>query len=267
MNHEQLIELAGEVRRIVSRASARIEEIRAAGPAATTKADQSPVTEADHAADGILREGLTSLVACGWLSEETADTTDRLERERVWVVDPLDGTKEFIEGLPEYSVAVALVCQGVPELGVIQNPATGDLFWAVRGGGAHRNGTHVRVREGRELLASRSEVRRGEFGPLQGDWEVRRLGSIEFKLASIAAGGAAATVSRGPKHEWDVCAGALIVTEAGGVATDMFGDPLVYNQPFPKVKGILAGAPEAHARLLSQLETLGASDRMRELTG
>jgi myo-inositol-1(or 4)-monophosphatase len=81
----------------------------------------------------------------------------------------------------------------------------------------------------------------------------------------VAAGEGAATLSRGPKHEWDVCAGALIVEEAGGRATDMFGRPLRYNQPFPKVPGILAGAPEAYTRALTRLSQTGASDRMDEL--
>jgi myo-inositol-1(or 4)-monophosphatase len=93
------------------------------------------------------------------------------------------------------------------------------------------------------------------------------MGSIELKLALVAAGRAAVTLSRGPKHEWDVCAGALLVEEAGGVATDVFGAPLAYNQPFPKVRGILAGAPMAHARALARIRETGASDRMAEMDG
>ena len=93
------------------------------------------------------------------------------------------------------------------------------------------------------------------------------MGSIALKLAMVAAGEASVTLSRGPKHEWDVCAGALLVTEAGGAATDAVGGALAYNRPFPKVRGILAGAPEACGRALSLVRSVGVSDRMRELDG
>jgi myo-inositol-1(or 4)-monophosphatase len=228
------------------------------------KGDAGPVTEADRRADTLLRHELTSVYSAGWLSEETSDSPERLAADAVWVVDPLDGTREFVKGLPEYVVAIGLVDRGLPVLGVIHNPQTGDTFWAQRGAGAFRNGTRVRVAEGNRLLASRTEMRRGEFEPFT-DWQVEAIGSIQYKLALIAAGDAAVTLSRGPKHEWDVCAGALIVAEAGGMATDMFGMPLRYNQAFPKVPGILAGAPDAFARALKRLQETGASDRMDEL--
>jgi myo-inositol-1(or 4)-monophosphatase len=205
-----------------------------------------------------------ALHPAGWLSEETADDSARLAQDRLWVVDPLDGTREFVKGIPEYSVAVALVERGEVVLGLVHNPATGDLISAVRDGGALRNGEPIRVVDGPGLLASRSELARGEFEPFEDSWSVRPMGSIQLKLALVAAGVAAATFSRGPKHEWDVCAGALIVAEAGGRATDLFGDPLAFNQPFPKVKGILAGAPAAYARAREELSAVGASERMNE---
>jgi len=261
-------QLLEHVRSAAAAAGARIEAIRAGGRLATArKGDDSPVTRADRAADELLRTELTRLIPCGWLSEETADDPLRLSQTTLWVVDPLDGTKEFLEGLPQYSVAVALVEAGEPVLGVVHNPATADSFWATQDGGAFRNGRPIQVSEGNVLLASRSETRRGEFVPFEDAWELRPVGSIALKLALIAAGEAAITLSRGPKHEWDVCAGALIVREAGGVASDVFGGPLRFNQPFPKVKGILAGAPAAYARALEQVKAVGASDRMDELAG
>ena len=248
-------------------ASAVIEEIRAGAVHGALKADESPVTAADHAADALLKERLLGLLEVGWLSEETADSPDRLSRETLWVVDPLDGTKEFLKNIPEYSVAVALVHEGQPVLGIVQNPSTGSCFWATKGGGAFRDGEPVRVREGNRMLASRSEMKRGEFTPFIDGWDVVHTGSIEYKLGLIAAGEGAATLSRGPKWEWDVCAGSLIVTEAGGLATDVFGGPLRFNQSFPKVKGILAGAPEAYRTALAQVADMGASDRMQEMEG
>lgn len=257
--------LLKDVCHIVSAAGVLIEEIRAEGVEASAKDDRSPVTRADQESDSLLRRRLLQLLPVGWLSEETADSAARLRENRLWVVDPLDGTKEFMKGLPEYSVAVGLVEGGEPILGVVHNPATGDTFAAARGLGATRNGEPLRVRDGARLLASRSEIARGEFSPFCGDWEVHPIGSIQYKLALVAAGEAAVTFSRGPKHEWDVCAGDLLVREAGGLATDLFGGPLRYNRPFPKVKGILAGAAAAYARARDQIAETGASDRMDEL--
>jgi len=252
---------------IVCSAGVLIQRIQAEGVVATSKEDLSPVTRADREADALLRNELLRLEPAAWLSEETADNADRLGQSRLWVVDPLDGTKEFMKGLPEYSVAVALVENGEPVLGIVHNPATGDTFSAVRGLGAYRNGSSIQVKEGNRLLASRSETARGEFAPFQAAWAVESIGSIELKLALVAAGEAAATFSRGPKHEWDVCAGACIIQEAGGLASDLFGEPLRYNQAFPKVKGILAGAPGAYKQAQEQIEAVGASDRMDEFDG
>lgn len=254
---ERVVEAAVEAGRV-------IERIQAAGFDVRQKKGQGPVTEADHAADALLKERLLGLEACGWLSEETADNPDRLDQRRLWVVDPLDGTKEFVQGIPEYAVAVALVEDAVPVLGVVHNPASGITYWAVRGEGAWRDGERIRVEEGVEILASRSEMKRGEFAGFRSEWTIRHMGSIELKLARVAGGEAAVTLSRGPKWEWDVCAGALLVEEAGGVATDVFGNPLSYNQSFPKVRGVLAGAPEACHRALADVRAMGASDRMNE---
>jgi myo-inositol-1(or 4)-monophosphatase len=255
-------DLIRDVVSVVEAAGRLVSEVARQDFQVVQKGTAGPVTEADRAADSYLRENLPRLTPADWLSEETADSPSRLASETVWIVDPLDGTREFTKGIPEYAIAVALAKRGGPELAIVHNPATRDLFWAARGLGAYRNGERIQVREGGTLLASRSEVGQGEFADLADAWQLRPMGSIALKLALVAAGEAAATLSRGPKHEWDVCAGALLVAEAGGLATDAFGEALVYNQPFPKVKGILAGAPAAHARALAQMQTLGASARM-----
>jgi myo-inositol-1(or 4)-monophosphatase len=249
------------------RAGAVIQRVRAEGFEVLSKGDAGPVTRADREADALLREALPHIVPAAWLSEETVDDPARLKADRVWVVDPLDGTKEFIEGVPHYAVAVALVERGEPILGVVHNPSSGETFAALRGGGAFRDGKPVRAADGRRLGASRSEIKRGEFEPFAKEWEVLPLGSIEYKLALVASGAIAGTISRGPKHEWDVCAGAILVLEAGGLITDCFGGALRFNNPFPKCKGVLAGAPEAYARLRSRLAEVGVSDRMDEMKG
>ncbi len=236
---------------------------RAATKNVVTKSDHSPVTDADRAADALLHEHLTAIEPAGWLSEESADDKQRLDMKRLWIVDPLDGTKEFVEGVPQYAVAIALVDHGAPIMAVIHNPASGQTFSAVKSEGAFLDGAKIQVRDGNVLLASRSEMRRGEFEPFT-EWTLDPVGSIALKLGLIGAGTASATVSRGPKWEWDVCAGSLIVEEAGGVVSDMFGEPLRFNNAFPKVKGIVAGAPPAYDRLMKRLADIGASDRMSE---
>ncbi len=249
------------------RAGEVIQRVRAEGFEVLSKGDAGPVTRADREADALLREALPRIVPAAWLSEETVDDRRRLGAERVWVVDPLDGTKEFVEGVSHYAVAIALVERGEPVLGVVHNPSTGETFAALRGRGATRNGAPVRVAEGRRLGASRSEIRRGEFEPFAKEWEVLPLGSIEYKLALVASGELAGTISRGPKHEWDVCAGAVLVLEAGGCITDCYGDTLRFNNAFPKTKGVLAGAPAGFARLKARLAEVGVSDRMDEMKG
>lgn len=210
------------------------------------KAPDNPVTDADLAADALLRERLRALLPeAGWLSEETADSPERLQRSRVWVVDPVDGTKEFVMGIPEFSVSVALVEDGLPQLAVVFNPATGELIQAVRGQGTYLAGRQVTVTGRAELTgaqvdASRSERKRGEFAPFEDLLELRTMGSIAFKLARVAAGQVDATWSRGPKNEWDICAGALLVEEAGGHCVDLDGQPFRFNKSFPKVNGIIA---------------------------
>ncbi len=255
---EDCVDLARE-------AAAAIAAVAKNGIEVSSKGAAGPVTNADHASNQILHDGLLKLRRCGWLSEESADDASRLREQSIWVVDPLDGTREFARGIQEYVVAIALVEDGVPTLAVIANPATDEMYWAVRGQGAFQDGRRLAVAESNVLLASRSDSGHGEFGPFRPDWECRPIGSIQLKLALVAAGKAGGTLSRGPKHEWDVCAGALIIEEAGGTVTDLFGNAFRFNQPVPKVKGIVAGAPAVQARLLATCAQLPQSKRMREL--
>jgi myo-inositol-1(or 4)-monophosphatase len=257
--------LEGVVASLVE-AGRAIQAVRGSGSLdAVTKSDDSPVTRADNASNEILHERLSALENAAWLSEESADSPARLNASALWVVDPLDGTKEFIEGVPQYSIAAGLIRDGVVVLAAIHCPPTGVTTTAIRGGGAFRQGKPIRVTEGDVLLSSRTEMKRGEFDGFN-DWKLEPVGSIALKLAMIGAGEGAVTLSRGPKWEWDVCAGSLIVEEAGGVALDMFGERLRFNSPHPKVRGILAGAPQAVRRVQDLLKVIGPSDRMSELS-
>jgi myo-inositol-1(or 4)-monophosphatase len=226
--------------------------------AVTYKNPDQPLTEADLRADAILKkELLGARPGDGWLSEETVDSPDRLSRDRVWIVDPIDGTRAFIEARPEYVVCVALAVRGEIEVGVVFNPSTDELFHAVRGGGAFRGERPIRISmSGRSLLASRSDLRVGEFDALRDAWELTPLGSTALKMVKVADGTAAAYVSRGPKNEWDVAAAARIVEEAGGVTSDAAGDPLRFNRPVPFLRGVVTAARGVHGDLVRRLAPL-----------
>jgi myo-inositol-1(or 4)-monophosphatase len=236
------------------------------------KSPNQPLTDADLAADALLHERLLEgRPGYGWLSEETADSPDRLTRDRVWIVDPIDGTRSFIARRPEYSISVGLAEHGVPRVGVVHNPATREVFWAVRGGGAFAagedevaaGGRALRARPvpGAELVASRSDLRAAWLQEVGRGWTLRPLGSTAYKLALVAAGRAAGYITRGARSEWDLCAGALLIEEAGGRITDATGQGLVFNRRTTDVHGVIAAAPELHAQLL---ERGGAQARRKE---
>jgi myo-inositol-1(or 4)-monophosphatase len=220
------------------------------------KGKGNPVTTADLEADKVLKAALLGgRPGDGWLSEETADSPDRLGCARVWIVDPIDGTKEFIKGVPQFATSIGLAVNGHIEVGVVYNPARDELFSAVRGGGATLNGKPVRVTDQADLsrasiLASRSEVARGDFERFAGDFEITPIGSIAYKLALVAAGRADLTFTLTPKTEWDFAAGALLVTEAGGKVLVLGEHPQTFNCPNPRVAGVVATNGRLHEPLL-----------------
>lgn len=229
------------------------------------KTPDNPVTDADFAADKLLKERLTELLPeAGWLSEETVDNPVRLLKEYVWVVDPVDGTKEFVMGIPEFSISVGLVQDGRPQLAVVYNPATDELYTATYKGGVQYNGNPAQTSsrtslQGALIDASRSEWKRGEFEPFEDLIEAKIVGSIAYKLARVAAGQADATWSRGPKNEWDICAGTLLITEGGGACVDLDNKELFFNRPRPKVNGIIADNGALHEEIIATLKPLGAA--------
>ena len=213
------------------------------------KAGGDPVTEADQRVDQVLRELLPS-AGEGWLSEETVDDHVRLDKRRAWVVDPLDGTREFVEGIPEWSVSIGLVEDGQPVAGGILNPATGQLVLGAVGHGVTLNGAEARVSQradldGAVVLASNSEIHRGEWDRFRDQgFTVRPCGSVAYKLAMVAAGEVDATWTLVPKNEWDVVAGVALVRAAGGVIEALNEPDRAFNQPSPLLQGLLAFPPQ-----------------------
>jgi myo-inositol-1(or 4)-monophosphatase len=236
----------------------------------THKSPDQPLTDADLAADAALKRTLLSnRLDYGWLSEETADNPERLRKRLVWIVDPIDGTRSYVAGHPEFAISIGLVENHRALLGVVYNPATDEMFVAARGEGARMaDGKPLNVRrdsDARALVASRSEINGGELEPFATSYEIVPTGSTAYKLAKVAAGEAEAFVSRGPKSEWDVCAGVLLVEEAGGRATDLRGREIVYNQPHTGIYGILATNSTLHSELIDRLATLPAPKRLSGL--
>ena len=223
------------------------------------KVGHDPVTEADRAVDDVLRKTLLR-AGEGWLSEETVDDFTRLDKKRVWVVDPLDGTREFVQGIPEFCVSIAMIEDGIPVAGGICNPATDELILGSRDTGVTYNGKPAAPSQRKDLhgalvLASRSEVKRGEWKQFESaEFNVRAMGSVAYKLGFVAAGHADLTFTLVPKNEWDVAAGAALVESAGGWVLKLDNSPLRCNQKNPLITGLLAGAPYLRDPLLALLD-------------
>ena len=227
----------------------------------THKSPDQPLTDSDLKADAALKRILlANRLDDGWLSEETADNPDRLRKDFVWIVDPIDGTRSYIAGRPEFAISIGLAENHHAVVGVVYNPASDEMFAAMRGQGAWRvGGAPLRVAGAdgeRSLVASRNEIKKGELEAFAASFAITGTGSTAYKMAKVAAGEAAVFVSRGPKSEWDVCAGALIVEEAGGRATDLKGRDILYNQKQTDIFGILATNSFLHAEMLERIEAL-----------
>ncbi|MCB8942864.1 MAG: 3'(2'),5'-bisphosphate nucleotidase CysQ [Ardenticatenaceae bacterium] len=252
-------ELLHDTLQITRAAGAAIMQYYQSSFDVTDKSPDNPVTDADFAADSLLKEQLRArLPQAGWLSEETVDSPDRLQNKLVWVVDPLDGTKEFIMGLPEFAISVGLVEDGEVILGIVYNPPVDEMFYAVKGGGAFHNGQPISVTQRRQLAgsivdASRSERKRGEFDPFEATFDIRTMGGTAYKLARVAAGLSDMAWSRGPKNEWDICGGVLLVKEAGGRCVDLDNDEFVFNRPRTLVSGFIADNGLLHEELIAAL--------------
>ena len=242
---------AGALRRIETALEAAVDVLR--GFRARTvrvehKPGAGPVTEADRAVNEVLARLLPAGDE-GWLSEESHDDASRLGKRRVWVVDPLDGTREFVAGIPEWCVSVGLLEDGRPVAGGVANPATGEVFLGSLDTGVTYNGRPARVSsrsvlDGAVVLASRSEFDRGEWERFRGaTFTVRPVGSVAYKLALVAAGLADATWTLVPKHEWDVAAGAALVLAGGGSVHGRDGSVPTFNQPQPWLAGLIAHPP------------------------
>lgn len=221
------------------------------------KEADDPITLADRQSDQKIKEILLNAFPDdGWLSEETLDSEDRLSREWVWIVDPMDGTREFVQHIPEFAISIGMVFRGEPVLGVIYNPITEELFTAVKGKGAYLNEKQVHVNEissvqEAKLLVSRTYTKKGKLDWLRTYFEnFVPLGSIAYKMAAVAQGKGDAVISFHPQYEWDVCAGDVLIREAGGVFILPDGKPIRYNRKGAHLPAGTIGCPASVASKL-----------------
>ncbi len=210
--------------------------------------DRSLITETDRSLNRLLRGRLLRDQE-GWLSEEDTDNFERLKKHRVWVVDPLDGTREFVAGIPEWSISVALIEDGLVIAGGVCNPATGEMFLGSIETGLSYNSkpAHASQKDtlkGANVLASRSEFERGEWERFrQAQFVVRTVGSVAYKLARVAAGLEEATWTLSPKNEWDVAAGVALVEAAGGHVQFLPSARPTFNNKDTLLSGLFACGP------------------------
>lgn len=220
------------------------------------------VCEVDLEADRLLRERLSAIdPGAAWLSEETADDLIRLQHDRIWLVDPIDGTRDYLRGRAGWAVSVALVEHGDPILGLLAAPARNEMWIAERGKGALRNG--VPLAASRRSVLSGARVPADHLPKLDRDLTtVHKPNSIALRMAMVAADEAdlVATVRWG--NEWDIAAAMLIAQEAGAVVTDALGQDLRFNRENPIALGVLCCAPDIHGAAVERL-----SGRAREILG
>ena len=222
-----------------------------------------PVCDVDLELDAMLRERLALLdPEAGWLSEETVDSAERLLGVRTWVVDPIDGTRDFLRGRPGWSVSIALVEGGRPLIGVLDAPARGEHWRAQAGVGATRNGLAIKVSDRTSFPGAR--VPADVLPKVDSDLVVvEKPNSIALRIAMVAAGEADLLATLRWGHEWDIAAAALIAQEAGATVTDALGRPLRYNSTKGEAFGILASAPGIHAAAITRLADRAAAGIIR----
>ncbi len=223
------------------------------------KGRDDPVTEADLAVDTYLRETLTAARPdYGWLSEETEDTPDRLQKSRLFVVDPIDGTRAFIAGEATWAHSMAVVENGRPTAGVVYLPIKDRLYAASAGDGATLNGLPLAASPKPHATSARVLASRPALEPRHWPGGVPEISrhfrpSLAYRLSLVGEGRFDGMLTLRDSWEWDIAAGALIASEAGATVTDRHGGALQFNNAHPVTSGVLAASPGVHTELIRHL--------------
>jgi len=222
------------------------------------KSDNTPVSEADIAVNQLLRQRLLEARPdYGWLSEETEDDSTRMSKRRVWVVDPIDGTRAFLRGREDWTISVALVEDGRSIVASVFHPTSATMFTAVVGKGAYVNHKRIATTQEQNLPNCRMAANSGAFRPeywcdAWPEMNITSYNSMALRLAHVAQGREDATLTIRPKSDWDLAAADLLVQEAGGRVTTLEGRPLIYNSIHPVHDSIAAAGPKLHKILMQQ---------------
>jgi myo-inositol-1(or 4)-monophosphatase len=229
------------------------------------KHGNSPVSEADVAVDRMLRERLDTIApGCGWLSEETEDDRSRLAATRVWIVDPIDGTRAFLAGLPDWTISIALSEQGRPILAALYAPFADELFIATAGGGASCNGRAISATvggiDGARVAGPRRYVER-LAASVPGLILEPKIHSLALRLTRVAQGTLDVAFASTSSHDWDLAAADLLVHEAGGALTTFAGEALIYNRPEPVHDALVAAGLSRHRQLTDLIRARGIAQR------
>jgi myo-inositol-1(or 4)-monophosphatase len=224
------------------------------------KSPNNPVSEADLAIDALLKERLLSVRPdYGWLSEETIDDQSRLSAQRVWVVDPIDGTRAFIKAKPHFTICVGLLDQGKPVIGVVFNPATGEMFEAMVDRGARLNGVPMspsttQMIENCAMLADQGMFRHPAWPQKWPEMDVVSRNSVAYRVCLVAAGHFDAAVALSSKHDWDLAAAVLIAYEAGAIATTHEGVDFAFDHIVPLQKSLVVAGKLLHPLLIDRVK-------------
>ena len=222
------------------------------------KPDGTPVTDADLAVDAFLTERLRAARPdYAWLSEETADNTDRLSARRVFIVDPIDGTRAYMRGKPWWAVCIAVVRDGAPVAGVVHAAALGERYEAAAGAGATLNGRPIHASRTDRLEGARMLVDAAMFAhpAWREPWPAMTIESrnaVAYRMALVASGAFDAAVALSAKSEWDIAAAALIAAEAGAVVSDHKGASFAFNTPKARARSLICAAPGVYPLILAK---------------
>lgn len=220
------------------------------------KADGSPVTAADMAVDAAIADVLRrARPDYAWLSEESADPPEQRRAALAWIVDPIDGTRGFLDRGDEFCIAAALTCAGAPVAAAILQPTLDRLYTASQGAGAFCNGERLTVSAKAE--PERARIQGGKAAFRTPGLNLTPINALCLALARVASGEADAVASIGPKSDWDLASGALLVIEAGGIATQAGGEPFAFNGASHRQTGVLAAGPALHPLLQERLALRG----------
>jgi len=233
-------------------------KLQTAGLHIEKKSDGTPVTDADIAVDTLLKDRLgAARPDYGWLSEETADNTARLAKRRLFIVDPIDGTRAYMRGKPWWAVCIAVVQDGRPIAGVVHAAALDECFEAMLGGGATLNGQPIQasgttVLNGCRMLGDDKMFAHPAWREPWPPMTIETRNAIAYRMALVGSGAFDAAVALSAKSEWDIAAASLIATEAGAMVSDHKGEPFAFNTPKARARSLICAAPGVYPLILAR---------------